>query len=929
MSSRNIALLAGALALSTNAGAQQMDPDYAAAVKSWTTRPEFMSPLVDHLPLSTTVPSPKVVFGEHIGVPNHLHSQEEINGYYEKLAAAAPDRVRIIRIGKSNEGRENLVVMISSAANIAKLDTYKRNLAMLADPRLTTPDQAKQLIDQTKPIYHLTACLHSAETGPCEMLMELAYRLLTENSPLIEKIRDNVVVAISPVLEADGRDRYVDWYHEHLVNETDDLHKPAGPPYWGKYIYHDNNRDINFSDPSARELLAYYLQWHPPIMHELHESVPFLYTYSGQAPQNPDLDPILYGELPFYSNFEMSQLTKYGMPGVWTHGFVDAWSPGYVGFMLSNHNGMLRMYETFGNSGATTMLRHVANGAEQSGARGGNQLARDWFRPSPAYKEVMWSMRNNVNYEETGILTALQLASNFPGVILENFYRKSLDGLNAGSAKAPYAYIIPAGQDAARVKFIADTLRLQGVEIGRATGPVKVKEGSYPAGSLIVKLNQPYGRLAKTLLKLQNNYPDENLTTYDDAAWTMGLMTHTDVVEVADKSVLNVPTVAVDHFELKGASAAPGPGGSIVLDNGSINLAVLRYKLKDVPIRVAEQRFTVGRTVVPAGSLLVPSSAWKTLSPAVEALGLTAIAAPAKIASPTHELGLPRVALYSTWGSTQNVGWVRYAFDQYGTPYDLIYKEQVRAGGLVGKYDVIIIPSQGSSAKSIVFDVPARGKPMPYRKNPKFSSLGAYGQSDDIRGGMGLEGLSELRKFVEAGGTLITLGNASAVPAAFGLVDGVNAASASRNVYAPGPIVKAKVLQPASPIFYGYTGQTMPVRWATDALLSVDRAEKERVLMEFPGGKASVLSGFMKGADEIKDQAAIINMPEGQGRVLMFATNPIWRWQNLGEFRMLYNAMFNWKNLGGSTGVSPQKPDPGLPLNATPEVDDGSKPTNG
>src|SRR5206468_112665 len=206
-----------------------------------------------------------------------------------------------------------------------------------------------------------------------------------------------------------------------------------------------------------------------------------------------------------------------------------------------------------------------------------------------------------------------------------------------------------------------------------------------------------------------------------DAAWTMGLMTHTDVVEVADKSVLNVPTVAVDRFELKGASAAPGPGGSIVLDNGSINLAVLRYKLKDVPIRVAEQRFTVGRTVVPAGSLLVPSSAWKTLSPAVEALGLTAIAAPAKIASPTHELGLPRVALYSTWGSTQNVGWVRYAFDQYGTPYDLIYKEQVRAGGLGGKDDVIIIPTQGSSAKSIVFDVPARGKPMPYRKNATFS----------------------------------------------------------------------------------------------------------------------------------------------------------------------------------------------------------------
>jgi len=928
MSTRNIALLASALAFSSQTAAQQMDPDFAATVKSWTTRPEFMSPLVDHLPLSSTIPSPKKVFGDHIGVPNHLHSQEEINGYYRRLAAAAPDRVRIIDIGKSNEGRDNLVVMISSAANMAKLETYKRNLALLADPRRTTPDEAKRLIAETKPIYHLTPCLHSAETGPCEMLMELAYRLLTENSPMIEKIRDNVVVAISPVLEADGRDRYVDWYHENLVDATDDLHKPAGPPYWGKYIYHDNNRDINYSDPSARELLAYYLDWHPPIMHELHESVPFLYTYSGQAPQNPDLDPILYGELPFYSNFEMSQLTKYGMPGVWTHGFVDAWSPGYVGFMSSNHNGMLRMYETFGNSGATTMLRHVGNGAENPGVRGGNQLARDWYRPSPAYDEVVWSMRNNINYEETGVLTALQLASNFPDVILENFYKKSLDAVNAGSAKAPYAYIIPTGQDPARVKFIVDTLRLQGIEVGRSTAPIRLKEGSYPAGSLVVKLNQPYGRLAKTLLKLQNNYPDENLTTYDDAAWTMGLMTHTDVVETADKSVLNTPTVLLDRYELKGSSTAPGAGGFIVLDNGSINLAVLRYKLKDVPIRVAEKPFTLGKVTVPAGSFIVPASASAIVRPAVESLGLTSIAAPANIAAPTHALGLPRVAVFSTWGSTQNVGWVRYAFDQYGTPYDLIYKEQVRAGDLNGKYDIIIIPSQGNSAKSIVFDIPVQGKPMPYKRTARFPSLGMYGQSDDIRGGMGLEGLSELRKFVEAGGTLITLGNASAVPPSFGLVDDVNVSSAGRNLYAPGPIVKAKVLQPASPIFYGYTKDTMPVRWATDALLSVDRGEKQRVLMEFPGGKASVLSGLMKGAEQIRNQPAIINMPEGKGRVLMFATNPVWRWQNLGEYRMLYNAMFNWKELGGATGVSPQKPDPGLPLNATPVVDDGSKPTS-
>ena len=155
-------------------------------------------------------------------------------------------------------------------------------------------------------------------------------------------------------------------------------------------------------------------------MHELHESEPFMYTFSGQAPQNPTLDPILYGELPWFSNFEMEQMIKYGMPGVWTHAFVDMWSPGYLGFMASNHNGMMRMYETFGNGGANTMHRRVVTPpgpggpAGGGGGRGGGMTTREWYRPLPPYQEVDWSMRNNTNYEETGVLSALQLTSAFP-----------------------------------------------------------------------------------------------------------------------------------------------------------------------------------------------------------------------------------------------------------------------------------------------------------------------------------------------------------------------------------------------------------------------------------------------------------------------------------------------------------------------------------
>src|SRR5579863_5254264 len=466
------------LTLSVFAYPQQMDDEFAKLVKDWTTRPDFISPLVDHLPKSSTAPSPKDILGYYPGAPKKLTYYADMLKYYHALAAKSP-RVKVIDIGKTDEGRECVIVYVGSEESIRDLETERGYLAQLADPRHVSDDQAREIIAKAKPIYHIMGGLHSAETGPSEMLMELAYRLATEDTPLIRKIRDNVIVTITPAAEPDGRDRYVDWYYKYKINDTSEEDQAPGPPYWGKYIFHDNNRDINYSQVTMRTLLDWYLQWHPPIMHELHESEPFMYTFSGQAPQNPTLDPILYGELPWFSNFEMEQMIKYGMPGVWTHAFVDMWSPGYLGFMASNHNGMMRMYETFGNGGANTMHRRVAPPELADGGRGrGGVTTREWYRPLPPYKEVDWSQRDNTNYEETGVLTALQLTSAFPEIILENFYKKSRNSIESGKKDKPYGYVIPANQgDMTRVAFIVNTLRLQGIEIGRANGEVKLSEG--------------------------------------------------------------------------------------------------------------------------------------------------------------------------------------------------------------------------------------------------------------------------------------------------------------------------------------------------------------------------------------------------------------------------------------------------------------------
>ncbi|HVZ48122.1 MAG TPA: M14 family zinc carboxypeptidase, partial [Gemmatimonadaceae bacterium] len=361
------------LTLETRDPNQKQDPTFERDYKAWLVNPKEGSPLVDHLPVVAGIPSPKDVLGYHIGAPKKLTYYADQLKYYRALARATP-RVRVETIGKSDEGRELVVVWVSSDANMAKLAENRANLAKIADPRGMTEAQVHALIAKTKPHYHLMGGLHSGETGPSEMLMELVYRLATETSPIITQIRNNVYVSVTPVADADGRDRNVDWFYHGLDAQAADASaaggrgaagaaggEAAGPPnafggrggpaigqlpYWGKYVYHDNNRDINIHLMQMRAIVDWYFTAHPPIMHDLHEAQPLMYTYSGGMPQNPNLDPLLFSELPWFANYEMAQMTKWGMPGVYTNAFMDGWSPGYLGSVSYNHNGIMKMYET-------------------------------------------------------------------------------------------------------------------------------------------------------------------------------------------------------------------------------------------------------------------------------------------------------------------------------------------------------------------------------------------------------------------------------------------------------------------------------------------------------------------------------------------------------------------------------------------------------
>jgi hypothetical protein len=510
-----------------------------------------------------------------------------------------------------------------------------------------------------------------------------------------------------------------------------------------------------------------------------------------------------------------------------------------------------------------------------------------------------FTRRNNTNYMQTGVLSSLQLTAMFPNLVLENFYTKTRNSLEDGANRAPHGYVFPVQPEMTKVATLINVLRAQGIEVGSLRSPITIDSVTYPAGSYVVKLNQPYGRLAKNLLEKQD-YPDAALSTYDDSGWSMGYAFNVEVKEIRDKAILSAAVTPVDKAEVKGTVAGSGTAALAVAHWGSNNMIAFRYKLRQIPMRVAEDSFSAGGVHFPAGSFVVTGSPaeMQAARAQVEALGLTAAALPSPPAVATHDADVPRLAIYSQWGGTQELGWYRHAFDQFGIPFDLIYKERVVQGNLKRDYDVIVMAAQ-TITRAAVMAAPA-ARPQPYRKTDKLRFLGAYGETDDMSGGFGQAGVDAFARFLEEGGTLITTLGAVRFPIEFGFARTIDT-EALTGITAQKPLVNAEIRRLNHPVFYGYSKPIFPMKFGQgQQVFRVGIADQENVLAQFAGGDQNVLSGLMVGADNIRGRAFAVDIPNahnGRGRVIMFANNPIYRWQNHGEFNMVFNSIVNWNDV--------------------------------
>ncbi len=930
--------------LSVSAKAQSPDipePGSVEAIAAATTDPHFVSPWVGYVPQSETVPSPEKFLGRIMGAPGELLGTEKTYAYARALAAASP-RVRVFTIGHSEEGRDILMLAIADEAGIRDLDRLKAATAALADPRRTDQAAADKLIAASRPIYYFNAALHSDETGSTEAMLELAYRLAVSEQPMIQRIREKLVVLINPISNPDGRDKMVDWFYRYLKGKTDRNTLPRqSPPYWSKYTFVDINRDTHQqTHETTKAVHRMFHEWHPTVVHDLHEGSPLMMTWNGTGPYNPNIDPITYSEFLALSFHEVEAMTAMGMPGVSTWNFGEAFAHLYLDSVAMNHNSIGRGYETFGNGSAETEKRAISPSA----------ASMEWYRPLPAPHEVTWSARDNLNYQETGALAALDQTASQAQEMLRNFYKKGWDSWQKGLTQPPYAILIPEDQgDPARVAAMIGRLMGQHIEVARAQGAIQLKEGNFPAGTYVVRLDQPYRNYAVDLLTPQH-YPKDGEPPYDDVSWELPANYHLQAIPTADASIRGAAlTRLTDVPHPSGHVAGSGPV-YLLKDTGQESFLAARYRLANFEIQIAEREFEAGGTTFPAGSWMIAgqSGLHEAVVQIAAELGLDFLQVSTLPEVPRHEAKAPRIGLWVPWADTDSIGWIRYSLDQRKVPYTYLRDEDIRAGNLRARIDVLLYGHVDLELAEQIAGLPKNWSPMPFKKTAQTPSFGTPAESEDITGGIGYEGLGQIQHFIEEGGLMVTLGSGSMLALEGGLVRfvrrssggvprstaGGGAASAAASQQAatrtPGAHVRVTFDRPDHPIAYGYPAHTyvfrqnfplysVPHRWLRMAYCTtcLDGPEDRRgVVMEWgdSDGKPFVESGQAWGEENLIGRPAILDMPVGKGHVVCFNFNPMHRDMNRGDQRLLWNAILNWQailaNRAKSAEPSAPAPEP-------------------
>ncbi len=780
------------------------------------------------------VPTPEEHFGHRMGAARKLVAWDQVVSYFEALDRES-DLIRTETLGRSTEGKPFIAAIISSATTLSDLDRYLEIQQKLADPRGVSPDEVEALVDEGKTVVMITCSIHSTEVASTHTAAEFAHRMITGQGKETKAILENVIFILVPSLNPDGVEIVRQWYEKTL----DTPYEGTSPPeLYQKYVGHDNNRDWYIFSQAETQIAVSRLHnvWHPQIVYDVHQMGPYgarMFVPPWLDPVDPNIDPMIVQLCNMIGIGMAADLTGAGKKGVVINAIYDFWTP--ARHYQAYHGGMRILSESASARLATPI--DIQPTQIRGEGRGFDPRSRSWNYVEP-WLGGGWTVRDIVDYQLIAWESCLYQAAVRRADLLRAFHGI---GRRAVKRTSPYAFVVPASQrDPGSARKLMETLAFGMIEVERAGSEFIADGTTFAAGDYVIRMQQPYSSWAKTLLEVQD-YPDMRQypggppkRPYDVTAHTLPLLMGVEVATVKDRFEAPLDSAGSFIFDLKGRR--PADGGLAASDIDS---------WKEVN-RIWREEGAVWRDELTGDFFARRPDGIDTL-----------------------EVKAPRVGLYRSWVPSMDEGWTRWTLEQFGFEYTRITNDMVLDGNLQDAFDVIVFPDQSASSLE-----------QGYRRGS---------MPEEYTGGLNNRAAASLKSFLAGGGTLVFFNRSTEYAINNMGIDASNVVSTLRNsqYYSPGSLLSVRLER--HPLTYGLP-RNIAIWSQGSPVFAAGRPRQARTVARYPDTDI-LASGWLLGENHLTGRAALLEVPFGKGRAILFGMRPQYRGQSYDTFKLFFNAL--------------------------------------
>ncbi len=781
------------------------------------------------------IPTPESVLGHKPGDDFYLATYDDALGYFKKLAASS-NRIKLVEVGKTSRGRDWYIAFISNPENLAQLDHYKDMSRRLAVARGISDAQAHQMSHDIKPIIHIDGGLHATEVANAQHTIQLGYDLVASEEQEYKDIRENLIVELWFSINPDGQNIVANWYRQNVGTPFE---VSPVPELWQEYVGHDNNRDgymLNMIE--SRVVTKATLDTQPLVFYTHHQTAPFpgrIYLPPFADPISGNMHPLMLRWLSLIGTTIAQYLDQHDLPGSMHQETFDVWYPGYLDNIGNFRHTISFFTETALYRYATP---HFYTVDEFPQAR--QPLESEMLYASP-WKGGWWRLSDACKYMYGASMAVLDLSVKYREQMQYNKYRAARDTIEKFEKEPPFAYVIPREQhDAPTAAVLMERLMLNGIEVDQSSKP----------DAWVIQMNQPFSGLVKELFESQK-YPELSQRPYDVTGWTLPYQMDVEV------HAMTTPLTPEFRKSLERVTSMKG-------------LAAPFNHNANASFRAVNEILAAKGSVSFAGDDISVSGVDKSKLDSIMAENHLKMVAAKETGKPVKPA---RVGLYRSWQANMDEGWTRWIFEQFEFPFTNLFNADVQAGHLHDKYDVIVLPD--SNARSIIEGY--RPGTIPER----------------YAGGIGEQGVDELRDFVNEGGTLITFNNASLFAIdQFNLpVSNALAGLNPTQFFCSGCLLKVHVEDSKNPLASGLSPDPI-VMFERGPAFDTKSDFKGAVLARYSRDRSALESGYLAGPDRLKGKIAAVDVNYGKGQVILLGFRPQWRGQSHGAYKFFFNALY-------------------------------------